>query len=148
MNINRLYPFSISTEYAFKRGLFLGLIRTKRIFLQTLQASEEMGIDGATVSILTPFPGTFVYNQLKKENRLLSDDWTDYNGKTRVAFRPKHMTPEELYEGYMWFRRKFYSWGSIYRRLNKSRVRLMYNFLVNLGYKMALKTFPANHRVG
>lgn len=122
-------------------GIIFGFDADKKdIFAKTLQASEEMGIDGATVSILTPFPRTFVYNQLKKENRLLSDDWADYNGKTRVAFRPKHMTPEELYEGYMWFRRKFYSWGSIYRRLNKSRVRLMYNFLVNLGYKMALKT--------
>jgi hypothetical protein len=40
---------------------------------------------------------------MKRDGRLASDDWTCFNGKTRVAFNPKQMTPEELFSGDMWF---------------------------------------------
>jgi len=104
-----------------------------------LKACEDLGIDGATVSILTPFPGTPLYQQLKEENRLLSSDWSDYNGKTKVVFQPRNMPPEELFEGYMWFRKKFYSLPSIIRRLVRSRTNVIYPLMLNLGYKFCLR---------
>ena len=98
-----------------------------------------LGIDGVTVSILTPLPKTPLYYQLKKEGRLLTDDWSYYNGKTRVAFKPKNMSAEELFDGYMWFRRNFYSLKSITTRLRKSKSNILYNLIVNLGYKVSIK---------
>jgi radical SAM superfamily enzyme YgiQ (UPF0313 family) len=110
----------------------------KHIFLNTLQACERLGIDGATVSILTPLPRTPIYEEMKREGRLITEDWSRYNGKTRVAYVPKDMTPGELYAGYMGFRRSFYSLPSFWKRMRVSRTHILYNFLINLGYRLSL----------
>lgn len=64
-------------------------------------AKRHLGIEGVTVSILTPLPKTPLYARLQAAGRLLTEDWSYYNGKTRVAFQPKNMTPAELFAGYM-----------------------------------------------
>ena len=110
---------------------------TREVFADTLRACEELGIDGVTVSLLTPLPGTALHEQMAREGRLLHEDWAGYNGKTRVSFMPRQMTPGELFAGYMWFRRQIFSWRSIGRRLARSRTNLLHNLIVNLGYKLA-----------
>lgn len=112
---------------------------TKEVFKTTLHMCNYLGIDGVTVSILTPLPKTPLYYQLKEEGRLLTNDWSYYNGKTRVAFKPKNMSAEELFDGYMWFRRNFYSLRSITTRLRKSKANILYNLIVNLGYKVSIR---------
>ena len=103
---------------AVQAGIIFGFdTDTPAIFADTLTACESLGIDGVTVSLLTPLPGTALYHQLQGEGRLLSEDWADYNGKTRVAFRPAQMSADELLAGYLWFRRRFYSLPSIVRRM-------------------------------
>lgn len=109
------------------------------IFNKTLSACEDIGIDGVTVSILTPFPKTPIYYKLKEEGRLLTEDWRYYNSKTDVVFKPKNMTPEELFEGYMEFRKRFYSFRSFIKRMMISRTNIIYNFVINLGYRLAIK---------
>lgn len=111
---------------------------TKKVFDETLIACETLGIDGATVSILTPFPKTPIYEQFKKEGRLLSEDWSKYNSKTAVTFKPKNMTPEELYDGYLRFRRKFFSLRSFVKRFKASRTNIAVNFIINFGYWLGL----------
>ncbi|WP_461613481.1 DUF4070 domain-containing protein [Clostridium sp. Marseille-QA1073] len=98
-----------------------------------------LGIDSVTVTILTPLSKTPLYYQLNEEERLLTDDWSYYNGKIRVAFKPKNMSAEELFDGYMWFRRNFYSLKSITTRLRKSKANILYNLIVNLGYKVSIR---------
>ena len=54
----------------------------------------------------------------------------------------------KLFAGYMWFRRSFYSFRSIYKRMAVSRTNLVHNLFVNLGYKWWLrqsKDFPSRH---
>ena len=106
--------------------------------MQTLKICEELGIDGATVSILTPFPGTPVYEKMKKEGRLKDNAWDFYNGKTRVAFTPHNMTEKELFDGYMLFRRQFYSIRSIFKRLKISSTNKFHTLITNVGYKLSL----------
>lgn len=114
---------------------------TPDVFETTLKACNDIGIDGVTASILTPFPGTGIYDQYKNEGRLLDVGWNYYNGKTRVAYVPKQMSPEELLNGYNEFRRKFYSWKSIIKRICKSRVNIFYNLAMNYGYRQAYRNF-------
>jgi radical SAM superfamily enzyme YgiQ (UPF0313 family) len=111
---------------------------TRAVFPDTLRACEELGIDGVTVSMLTPLPGTRLHDDLKRQGRLTSEDWASFNGKTRVAYRPAQMTPAELFAGYHWFRREFYSFKSIIRRMAVSRANMLHNIVVNLGYKWSL----------
>lgn len=70
---------------------------------------------------------------------MLTDDWSYYNGKTKIAFKPKNMSKDELFEVYMWFRRNFYSLKSIAIRLRKSKANILYNLIVNLGYKISIR---------
>ncbi len=121
---------------------------TRGVFADTLRVCESMGIDGVTVSVLTPLPGTRLYKQMKQEGRLLSEDWGWFDGKTHVAFRPKKMTADELFTGYMWFRRKFYSLGSMFRRIAVSRTNPIHSLLVNLGYSWSLRAHGAEPQAG
>lgn len=108
------------------------------VFAKTLDNCQGIGLDGATVSILTPLPGTPLYHQMQQQGRLLTRDWQYYDGKTAVTFVPKKMSPQELFQGYMWFRRHFYSLRSIAKRLSVSRTRIWHNLLVNLGYRFSI----------
>ena len=111
---------------------------TVDVFDHTLTVCEELGIDGATISILTPFPKTPMYEQYKSEGRLSGQDWSQYNSKTAVAFTPKNMTAAELFAGYNRFRRRFYSLKSFFRRMCKSRTNIPVNFILNLGYRLGV----------
>jgi len=56
-------------------------------------------IDAAQISILTPMPGTQVYNKMAREKRLgfknFPDDWKYYHGGD-VVYYPKNMMPSKL----------------------------------------------------
>ncbi|MDR1387498.1 MAG: B12-binding domain-containing radical SAM protein [Propionibacteriaceae bacterium] len=107
---------------------------TVDVFSQTLSACERLGIDGVTASMLIPLPGTPIHRQFAAEGRLLTKDWTAYDGKTAVAFQPAGLTVDQLMAGYAWFRRNFYSLRSFLRRMRVSRTRPLVNFVMNLGY--------------
>jgi len=138
--IDRIHRYGIMIQ----AGIVFGFDSdTKDVFNDTLAACERLGIDGATVSILTPFPKTPLYEQFISEQRLLTDDWGRYTSKTSVAFQPKNMSAEELFAGYTHFRRRFYSLGSFVRRIRVSRTNLAVNFVINLGYHNHIS--PSRH---
>lgn len=68
------------------------------------------------ISIYTPFPGTPVYDQMERDGRILTRDWSRYNGQN-VVFRPARMRPEELEKGTDYVRTRAYSWGALARRM-------------------------------
>jgi radical SAM superfamily enzyme YgiQ (UPF0313 family) len=107
-------------------------------FEATLQGATRAGLDGATVSILTPFPKTPIFEQLERAGRLLTYDWSYYNGKTAVVFRPARMSAQQLWDGYMWFRRHFFAPSCVMRRVRRSGVRRLQSIILNLGYRRAL----------
>jgi radical SAM superfamily enzyme YgiQ (UPF0313 family) len=107
-------------------------------FEATLRGATRAGLDGATVSILTPFPKTPIFEELRQSGRLLTSDWSYYNGKTAVAFRPARMSAKQLWEGYMWFRRQFFAPKCILKRVRRSGVRRLQSFVLNLGYRRTL----------
>ena len=133
--IRRIHQHGICVQ----AGVIFGLdADTRDVFANTLDACEAMGIDGVTASVLTPLPGTAVYDQMKQAGRLATDDWAWFNGKTRVAFTPRQMTSEELYSGYLWFRQRFFSIRSMLKRMMVSRTNPVHTFLVNWGYRQSL----------
>ena len=85
------------------------------VFGRTVAWIEEARLECATFHILTPYPGTPLFRQMEGEGRLLHRDWSRYD-TAHVVFRPRHMTPEELFEGYAWCYERLFSHGSIWRR--------------------------------
>ncbi len=116
-------------------------------FEATLKGATRVGIDGATVSILTPFPKTPIYEELLRDGRLLTRDWSYYNGKTAVAFRPARMSPQALWDGYMWFRRQFFGPRCILQRIRRSGVRPLQSIVLNLGYWRAVNNRIPGHPI-
>ncbi len=68
----------------------------------------EIELDLAEFTILTPFPHTRAFEDLRRENRILSFDWNDYTCD-RVVFQPKHLSPQRLQELH------YQAWDSFYR---------------------------------
>ncbi len=72
----------------------------------TADRLNAIGIDVPFLSILTPFRGTPLYDDMLKDGRVLAErDWPHYNGYN-VAFRPAKMSPEALLAAHrtMWNR--------------------------------------------
>jgi radical SAM superfamily enzyme YgiQ (UPF0313 family) len=89
---------------------------TKETFNDTVRFLIKNKVSSVSFNILTPYPGTKTYDDLKKENRLISGDWRHYNHNT-VVFKPKNMTPYELQVGKIKARKMFYSLPSVLLRL-------------------------------
>lgn len=98
-------------------------------------------MDSATISVLIPFPNTPLFRRLESEGRILSYDWSKYNGKKDVVFQPALMSPEELLLGMEWAARQFYCIPSIVERMWRSRAGLWWNIARNVGYHLALRNF-------
>jgi radical SAM superfamily enzyme YgiQ (UPF0313 family) len=87
----------------------------KDVFARTADWIEENRLECATFHVLTPYPATPLFRQMEFEGRLLHRDWSLYD-TAHAVFRPKHMTPEELEQGYAWIYGRLFSRTSIWRR--------------------------------
>jgi radical SAM superfamily enzyme YgiQ (UPF0313 family) len=85
------------------------------VFERTTAWVEQNRLECATFHILTPYPGTPLFQQMEGEGRLLHKDWSLYD-TAHVVFRPKNMTPEQLADGYAWCYKTLFSSASIWRR--------------------------------
>lgn len=63
-------------------------------------------------AILTPFPGTPVYEQFQKEGRMITDNWENFD-MMNVTFLPKNLTPWELQEEFYKASVTFYDFRSV-----------------------------------
>jgi len=107
---------------------------TPQTFPDTLNWLVRNRVETVTAHILTPYPGTKLFERFQTENRIFDTDWSHYN-TAHVVYHPKNMTPEELYHGYRWLYNQFYSTANIFRRMPRS-VRLKVPYLLfNLGYR-------------
>jgi radical SAM superfamily enzyme YgiQ (UPF0313 family) len=69
-----------------------------RIFRTAEEHIRKMGLEDALLYILTPYPGTPIYDQFKREGRLLPCE-RDKFGWANAVFRPARMTAAELERG-------------------------------------------------
>ena len=101
------------------------------VFETTVRYLEECAPSIPTFHILTPYPGTALFEQFDREGRMLHKEWQRYD-HNQVVFRPRLMTPERLYQGWRAARREVYGWPSILSRVmqgNGRFVNLAYNVL-------------------
>lgn len=89
---------------------------TVETFDKTYEFLMENKVPIAYSFILCPAPGTPFFDRAEAEGRLLTKDWSRYNGFD-CAYMPKHMTPQELEDGFWRVYKRFYSLKSIFKRL-------------------------------
>jgi radical SAM superfamily enzyme YgiQ (UPF0313 family) len=120
---------------AVQAGIVFGFDNdTPAIFKDTLDFLEEAGVQNATFNILTPYPGTPLYQRLDAQGRILTRDWRKYNGRTDLVFQPNQMSAEELLAGYRYANRRFYSLRSVAKRMRRSPVQMWWTLPLNLAY--------------
>lgn len=94
--------------------------------------------------ILTPIPGTALYDELHAQGRMLTDDLRQFDG-TRCVHIPKRIEPEKLTEMYWWLNRHVFSAKSILQRvvlnrnLWKNFPMLLFALGINLHYRYYVK---------
>jgi hypothetical protein len=75
-------------------------------------------MDAIQLRILTPFPGTEIYDRFIREGRLIVPDWwlKGVSSKT-LLFHPGNMSIEQFIEGFAGLVRESYSFSSIFTRV-------------------------------
>lgn len=88
------------------------------VFDRTVEEAIAMKLTMASFAILTPYPGTRLYNRLLAEGRLTDPQWwlrRDHD-EGSPYYHPTHMTREQLKEGWVKAWVDFYSMSSMWRR--------------------------------
>jgi radical SAM superfamily enzyme YgiQ (UPF0313 family) len=123
-------------------GLIFGLDHDDEgVFERTLRFCERNRIELPSFFVLTPLPGTPLFQRMESEGRLLHKDWGKYNGAT-VVFKPKLMTEETLQRGFNWVCKEAYSWGSIFKRVFHPQQRFFTRVLSNMAYRSITQKTP------
>lgn len=104
------------------------------VFKNTLDWLIKNRIETLTSHILTPYPGTRLYQRMEEAGRITDHDLAHYN-TAHVVYEPLNITREELYRGYLQTYRQFYSFKNIMRRKPKNPKQRKSYFLFNLFYR-------------
>lgn len=111
--ITLLKKHSINIHGMFVLGADTDNIETIK---NTEKYAKKLNINSVQFLILTPLPGTPVFEDLKKQGRLIHTDWSKYDAHHTV-FEPKLMTASELHIQTLKSMSKFYSWYAMFRNL-------------------------------
>lgn len=140
--IEKLHKTGI-TIYA---GIVFGMDRdTPDVFEKTLSFLNKANVDALQATILTPFSGTPLFDEMDRQGRIINRDWSKYDF-SHVVFEPRNMSPEMLKNGHNWVLTKFYSRRSILRRLFRAFgylspwIILRGTGMLNFSYRNRLKT--------
>lgn len=107
------------------------------VFRRTLTLLDDLAIDLAQVSILTPLPGTPFHDRMRQ--RIFDRNWSRYDFH-HVVFEPRRMSAADLQAGHDWITYQFYRPWRIARRLARIALRpgglrmLPYAAAINLAY--------------
>lgn len=109
--IRRLHALGIMINGSFVFGLDED---DKEVFKKTVDWGVKNALTTSTDHILTPYPGTRLFQSMEKENRILHHNWDLYDTR-HVVYKTKSLSAKELKDGYDWAYRSFYSWINIWK---------------------------------
>lgn len=125
-NFNRAseYEWAINKIHSAGIGVYAGIVfgmdeDTPDVFKNSLDFLNQAKADALQATILTPFPGTPLFDELERTGRIITKDWSKYDFNN-VVFEPKNMSQSMLKDGHDMVLRKFYSRRSVLRRLRNA----------------------------
>jgi radical SAM superfamily enzyme YgiQ (UPF0313 family) len=107
--VKRLHDLGIMINGSFVFGLDQD---DKDVFKRTVEWGVNNAITTSTYHILTPYPGTRLYDEMDKSDRILTRDWDLYDTR-HVVYETKGLTAQELEDGYWWAYKEFYKWSNV-----------------------------------
>jgi radical SAM superfamily enzyme YgiQ (UPF0313 family) len=104
---------------------------TPDVFEHVFDFVKDSGLYEVQITFLTAFPGTHLYQRLKREGRIIRDNAWELCTLFDINIRPKNMTVEELQSGFLALGKRLYSAEETgYRR---SRFKQMLKISPNFG---------------
>lgn len=151
-NTNRARDYHRALQRIHEQGIavYAGIVfgndwDTPEVFDETLQFLIEAHVDALQATVLTPFPGTPLYEEMKREDRITDADWGHYDFK-HVVFEPRNMSQTMLQEGHARVLNRFYAWPVMLKRLRRQlgylrpETMLHASIPLNLSYRTRLHT--------
>lgn len=103
--VKRYHDYGIGVEGTILLGLDNQTVDDCKRLIDFL---GEIDLDLAEFTIMTPFPHTKPFDDMKRQGRIFDFNWDHYNAG-QVVFQPKQMTPEQLQDIYD------YAWKAFYK---------------------------------
>ena len=122
--ITRIQSYGITVNGCFILGLDGD---TPSVFDEVYSFVKESGLYEVQITYMTPFPGTPLYQRLKKENRLIEDNAWELCTLFDPNFIPKGMTLQELNDGFLKLGINLYSEKEVTERRNNLKKKLSFS---------------------
>ena len=80
--------------------MMLGLLGdTKETMQQTIDFAKELDLDMVAFNMLTPYPGSRLWDEVKKNGKLLLNNWDDFHHSSgKMTFKHPDVAPPEVVE--------------------------------------------------
>jgi radical SAM superfamily enzyme YgiQ (UPF0313 family) len=111
------------------------------VFKRTVDFVNAAKIDLVFYHILTPFPGTRLYEEMDGQGRIHDRDWSHYDTGHSVI-HPQGMTSAELQDGWIWAIRESYKLSNILRRIVRPDPGWMLRLAANYSQYHKLSRLP------
>lgn len=131
--IQRLHSLGIMINGSFVFGLDED---DEDVFKRTVDWAVKNAITTATFHILTPYPGTRLFQTMEQQERIVTKNWDLYDTRN-VVYKTKNISADALKNGYDWAYRSFYSWENIAKSgfNHDSFMHSMKHLLYTIGWK-------------
>jgi radical SAM superfamily enzyme YgiQ (UPF0313 family) len=97
-------------------GLMLALDGdTPEYYKNLSEKLDEIDPSSILTSISIPIPGTPFHDEVERDGRIVDRDLSHYEGD-HLVFKPKRVSPEEVFEAFRRINKHFYSWKNIQKR--------------------------------
>jgi len=147
--VKNFHKYGIYVTGSFVLGLDGDSEETEK---KTLRFIKDVGIDFPRFTINTPYPGTEYFEKMKKEGRILTENWDLYDC-THCVIQPKNLTPKQVEQMQKNLWKKSYSLINIISRLSyvkslKEKLKLIVaNYIFGILYcRSNFKTNKARYR--
>ncbi|MGD2091281.1 MAG: radical SAM protein [Candidatus Aminicenantes bacterium] len=95
---------------------------------KTVRFAKKHRLTSVQFMIMTPLPGSELYDLFKKKKRILFKDWSLYDAH-HVVFKPTNFSEADLQAAQIYGHKKFYSWLQQIKKLVVGNVN---GFFINL----------------
>ncbi|HSB78550.1 MAG TPA: radical SAM protein [Candidatus Methylomirabilis sp.] len=137
--IHKIHDYGIGVSGAFVFGLDGD---DPGVIDRTYEFVQKAKLESPYFSILTPYPGTRLYQKLYGEGRIFDLDWSNYN-TNNVVYRPMGMTAQELFDGYYRLQMSVHTVPAILQRFWGTTSKANFWLPMNYGFRRSIKKLAA-----
>ena len=137
--IRKIHDYGIGVSGAFVFGLDGD---DESVFDRTYEFVQHAKLESPYFSILTPYPGTRLYQRLLAEGRIVDRDWSNYN-TNNVVYIPRGMSAQRLFDGYYRLQNAVHTIPAIVQRFWRTTSKANFWLPMNYGFRRSIKKLTA-----